>query len=105
MNASEFLCGITTIHPFSIPTSSIQGCRGAGAPLKSSTVERRGIPWTGCQSALGEHANSMQKDTWPGVKPRTFKLQPINPIMSHSSLMSTEINFRMNHRRCKSVHA
>ncbi|MED6247397.1 hypothetical protein ATANTOWER_032058 [Ataeniobius toweri] len=43
-----------SIHPFSVPASSIQGLGGAGADLKRSTDERQGTPWTGHQSIAGE---------------------------------------------------
>ncbi|MEQ2292465.1 hypothetical protein AMECASPLE_023365 [Ameca splendens] len=50
-----------TIHPSSIPASSIQGHWGAGAYLQRSTGEKRGTPWTGRQSIAGQHKDTQDK--------------------------------------------
>ncbi|MEQ2267767.1 hypothetical protein XENORESO_010187 [Xenotaenia resolanae] len=52
----------SSIHPFSIPTSSILGHEGAGAYLQQSTGERRGTARTG-------------PGPEPEVELRTFLLQ------------------------------
>ncbi|KAK5611591.1 hypothetical protein CRENBAI_014682 [Crenichthys baileyi] len=53
LNENSFF--LSSIHPCSIPASSVQGCRGAGAYLHQSTGMRWGTPWTGHQSIAGQH--------------------------------------------------
>ncbi|MEQ2287456.1 hypothetical protein AMECASPLE_012764 [Ameca splendens] len=48
-NANHFHCAKCSIQPFSIPTSSVQGCRGAAAYLQWSLGKRQSTPWTGHQ--------------------------------------------------------
>ncbi|MEQ2301058.1 hypothetical protein AMECASPLE_032105 [Ameca splendens] len=39
----------------------MQGRRGAGVYLQWSTGERQGTPWTGCQSIVGQHRETQDK--------------------------------------------
>jgi len=63
------------IHPSIFYTHSSVGSRGARSLSQRSLGEKRGKPWTGCQSITGPHTNMHVFGRWeeagvPGENPR-----------------------------------
>ncbi|MED6258547.1 hypothetical protein ATANTOWER_008879 [Ataeniobius toweri] len=58
---TSYYSGLNSIHPFSIPISSVQGRRGGGTYFQWSRGERQGTPWIGRKSIAEQHKGTQDK--------------------------------------------